>query len=58
MRNNNPGNIRLGDKWNGLSAHQDDGSFCQFDEVDYGIRAIYRTLVTYEDKYNIRTVRS
>jgi len=40
IRNNNPGNIRLGDNWQGLAAVQTDGSFCQFIDVEHGIRAM------------------
>ena len=36
IRNHNPGNIRHGDKWQGLSAEQTDSSFCVFDAPEYG----------------------
>lgn len=47
-RNNNPGNIRHGSKWQGLSAEQTDKDFCQFISPEYGIRAIYKLLQTYQ----------
>ena len=57
-RNNNPGNIRHGSKWQGLSAQQTDLSFCQFVSPEYGIRAIYKLLQTYQKKYELNTVES
>lgn len=47
-RNNNPGNIRHGSKWRGLSIEQADREFCQFVSPEYGIRAIYKLLQTYQ----------
>ena len=49
IRNCNPGNIvREGDRWDGLSASQDEDSrFCVFDDPKYGIRALARLLLTY-----------
>jgi hypothetical protein len=60
IRLNNPGNIRHGDKWQGLAleAEQDDPSFCRFIDPSWGIRAIARLLIMYQDKYHIRTVRA
>lgn len=57
-RNNNPGNIRHGSKWQGLSAQQTDKDFCQFVSPEYGIRAIYKLLETYQKKYELNTVES
>ncbi|AZH04425.1 structural protein [Proteus mirabilis] len=56
-RNNNPGNIRHGSKWQGLSAQQTDPSFCQFVSPEYGIRAIYKLLQTYQNKYGLCSIR-
>lgn len=50
VRNNNPGNIRKGAPWQGLASPADDGEFCCFSSPAYGIRAIARTLITYQDK--------
>jgi len=59
IRNHNPGNIRWGDPWQGLvvKAKRTDTAFCQFSNAAYGIRALARTLITYQDKYGIRTIR-
>lgn len=59
IRNNNPGNIRKSnDPWQGLSEVQYDPEFFQFKSMAYGVRAIARTLITYQDKYNIRTIKN
>lgn len=55
-RNNNPGNIRHGAKWQGLSRQQTDKDFCQFISPEYGIRAIYKLLQTYQRQYGLNTV--
>ena len=47
IRNKNPGNIKLGTDWDGLSAEQSDPIFCTFDEAVMGIRALMRILLTY-----------
>lgn len=54
IRNNNPGNIRHGDKWQGLADKQTDSSFCVFTAPEYGIRAICKILINYK-KQNINT---
>ncbi|MBI6486100.1 structural protein [Proteus mirabilis] len=56
-RNNNPGNIRHGSKWQGLSPQQTDKDFCQFVSTEYGIRAIYVLMRTYEKKYGLCSIR-
>lgn len=59
IRNRNPGNIRWGDPWQGLlpADRRTDDDFCQFVSDTYGIRALAITLITYQDKYGIRTIR-
>ncbi|HHW1685852.1 TPA: structural protein [Pseudomonas aeruginosa] len=59
IRNFNPGNIRhaKGTRWQGMSANQNDSAFVQFTGPQWGIRAIARTLVTYQDKHALRTIR-
>ena len=57
IRNNNPGNIRLGAKWQGLSKEQPDASFCTFTEHKYGLRALMKLLLTYAHKYHLDSVR-
>lgn len=66
VRLNNPGNLEWGDPWQGLiprteSMYAEIGTnqqkrFAQFKSPVYGIRAIARTLITYQDKHGIRTV--
>lgn len=48
IRNNNPGNIRHGDKWLGLAPTQTDKSFAQFISPEYGIRAMAKILMSYQ----------
>lgn len=59
IRNFNPGNIRhaKGTRWQGMSANQKDSAFVQFTGPQWGIRAIARTLITYQDKHALRTIR-
>lgn len=58
IRNHNPGNIRAnGDPWQGLADPASDGEYCRFENPAWGIRAIARTLITYQDKHGLRTVR-
>lgn len=58
IRNNNPGNIRKGAKWQGLSAEQTDPEFCVFSRPEYGIRALCRVLRTYQRKHGLRDVQN
>ncbi len=57
FRNNNPGNIRHGDQWKGLRTLQTDDDFCQFECIEYGIRAIFRILTTYRQHFNILALK-
>lgn len=57
IRNNNPLNIRKSaEAWEGLSKEQKDTSFFQFVAPEWGIRAAYRILCTYNLKYHCKTV--
>lgn len=58
VRNNNPGNLRKNtvDKWQGLAIAQNDDAFFQFKDPVYGIRALARTLIAYQDKNDCRTI--
>ena len=56
IRNHNPGNIRLGTKWEGLADKQTDPSFCVFKSNTYGCRALLKLLKTYVTKYNCNTI--
>lgn len=61
IRNNNPGNLDKGSaKWQGLAPpdQQTDPRFAIFTDPTWGIRAIARTLITYQDKYDILTIRA
>lgn len=59
IRNNNPGNVRLGDPWQGLCSLQQDKSFCQFSEAKYGIRCLcYLLRVSYFQRYALGTVQA
>lgn len=50
IRNNNPGNLRIGSPWQGLDNPADDGEFCRFVSPVMGIRAMACTLITYQDR--------
>lgn len=55
LRNCNPLNIRKsGDNWVGQCGH--DGTFVQFLDIKYGIRAAFRLLYTYNYRYDCNTV--
>lgn len=56
IRLNNPGNIELGQKWDGLAAVQLDPRFCTFVSPEYGIRALCKIILNYGKKYGINTV--
>lgn len=58
LRNNNPGNIRLGiTVWVGEIRPSQDKSFCQFRSMRYGYRALLRLLQNYRRKYKLRTIK-
>ncbi|KTL63305.1 structural protein [Photorhabdus laumondii subsp. laumondii] len=59
IRNNNPGNIRWGDDWQGLmpASQRTDKSFCQFVGPEYGLRAMIKILHNYNRKYGLKTVK-
>lgn len=64
VRNNNPGNIdyRQSDPWQGLADPPIEQGvpkprFARFVSPAYGIRALARTLITYQDKHGIDTIR-
>jgi hypothetical protein len=63
VRNNNPGNIRVGDPWQGLMKPEamtpdqaSEKDFCVFQSPKWGFRAIARVLISYKDKYGIETI--
>lgn len=62
IRNHNPGNIRLtrpATPWQGAvpPGQQADPAFVQFSAARWGIRALARTLITYQDSYGLRSIR-
>ncbi len=58
IRNNNPGNLRrTTDPWQGLAVPQTDRAFFVFKDATYGIRALARTLINYQDQHGLRTIR-
>lgn len=54
FRNNNPGNIEIGDKWQGLSMGN-DSRFCTFRSMAFGYRAMFKILISYS-KRGIHTI--
>lgn len=61
LRNNNPGNIdRHPDtQWQGAAADQSsDPRFVVFTAPEWGIRAIARLMLTYQNQHGLRTVRA
>ena len=60
FQNNNPGNLEKGQDFNGevdfLPSRPLETRFAQFENVDYGIRAIYRILKTYREKHGLNTI--
>lgn len=59
LRNNNPGNIdRNATKWQGMADDQSsDPRFVVFKSPQFGIRALAKTLLTYQNQYSLKTVR-
>ena len=58
LRNNNPGNIRLGNfRYKGEKAKSNDSEFRQFESMEWGYRAMFVLLHTYYTKHNCRTLR-
>lgn len=56
LRLNNPGNIELGDPWQGMAPVQKDSRFITFVNPEYGIRAMAVTLKNYQRLYGINTI--
>ncbi len=54
ITNNNPGNIRIGQNWNGQIGS--DGQFVIFKSPEYGIRALGKIIKTYQIKYHLYTI--
>lgn len=57
LRNNNPGNIRLGRTvWNGEVRPSQDKEFCQFSSMSYGYRALMKLFQNYRRKHGCQTI--
>lgn len=60
IQNNNPGNLRWNkdDKWQGLApGAENDNGFFRFQSAVWGIRAMARTLIAYQDTHGCHTVK-
>jgi len=58
IRNHNPGNLRRSaDPWQGLATTQTDAEFFQFASAKWGIRALARTLIAYQDRVGLRNIK-
>lgn len=62
VRNNNPGNIDYvqANKWRGQLTPNPalEKRFARFDTPENGIRALGKLLLTYQDKYGLKTVKA
>jgi len=59
IRNHNPGNLERNHiKWRGMAALQNDERFIQFDAPVWGLRALMKTLLTYQRKHELDTIES
>lgn len=56
LNNCNPGNIRHGPAWQGLAKVQHDKDFATFVSDEMGIRAMAKTLLTYQDVHGLTTL--
>lgn len=58
LRNNNPLNIeyKAGTNWQGEIIPSGDSRFAQFQTMQYGVRAAFKTLDTYVNKYGITSL--
>lgn len=56
LRNNNPGNIRKGQPWQGRIIPGNDPAFDQFQNLAYGIRAMMMVLYAYMTKHNLLSI--
>lgn len=57
IRNNNPLNIRIGNKWKGEVECPTDRDFEQFTCMHYGLRAGFILLRRYIERYHLCTVK-
>lgn len=57
IRNNNPLNIRIGNKWIGEVKNPTDTEFEQFTSMVFGLRAGFVLIRRYIERYHFRTIR-
>lgn len=57
VRNNNPLNIRIGNSWQGEVERPTDKEFEQFKDMRWGIRAAFKLIRRYVERYGLNTVR-
>lgn len=57
IRNNNPLNIRIGNSWRGRRESNTDGSFEQFIDASWGLRAAGIILRNYQRKHGLKTLQ-
>lgn len=57
IRNNNPLNIRIGSKWVGEVQNPTDSDFEQFTSMVYGLRAGFKLIRRYIERYHLCTVK-
>lgn len=55
IRNHNPGNIKAGNTWKGLTGRQ-DGPFDVFVDAAHGIRAAAKLLQSYQTAHGLNTI--
>lgn len=56
IRNNNPLNIRIGNKWLGEVPCPTDTQFEQFTKMEYGVRAGFLLIKRYIERYHLNTI--
>lgn len=56
IRNNNPLNIRIGNKWLGEVPAPTDTQFEQFTRMEYGVRAGFLLIKRYIERYHLNTI--
>ena len=57
IRNNNPLNIRIGNKWLGEVPAPTDTQFEQFTRMEYGVRAGFLLIKRYIERYHLNTIK-
>lgn len=58
IRNNNPGNVRRGERWEGIAEVPLDDEFVTFKSPVWGIRAMAKILINYQKLHHLGTIAS